>query len=515
MKSLENGNNLLYRRGYLISNIDVRSGNFNFDVDDWNIGRFHTLNVYHDKLLEFKKSRSGDIEIGVLGIIVDPFNNILETEVIIENCILFLSKSEDEFWDYVNKLSGRFIILVKTSANFFAFQDAAGNRSLYYYKKEGNNNQILLSSHTELIASIKKTKVCSKVKSFMESEEFKNGDNRYLPGLVTPFENIYSLTPNTFIELNSKRIERFFPRHALQKNSLSDSVAEELAYLLSNQINLLSRKYKLAVSLTAGLDSRVSLAATREVKNSILYYTYVCGFTGLDFSDKTASDAKLAKKISEKLDFNHKIFTHDGKVNEEFIQVFLRNTSYVSTGFRAHIAEILKKNYPENRLHIKSNVSEIGKAHYRNKYAFLPEKSDPLVFSKLYGNYGNNRQFLTDVFRQFIDTTKLQKENLFNYDLYDLLYWEHYIGRWQSLCLQEWDLVQDSYILFNNRYILDKMISLPFKNKSRKDLYKLIINDLWPEASRIDINPHKEKNSSKNLLRIIRGISLRMKTHYQ
>ena len=508
-------NNLLYKRGYLISNTKTESGNFEIDFDDWNKDKFHKLNVYHDKLLEFKKSKSGDIEIGVLGIIVDPFNNIFETEIIIENCILFLSKSDDEFWDYVNKLSGRFIILVKTSAKLFAFQDAAGNRSLYYYKKERINNEILLSSHTELIAEIKKSKVWSKAKSFMESSGFKNNNNRYLPGLVTPYENIYSLTPNTLIELNSKRIERFFPRHNLQKNSLSSSLAEELAHLLSAQIKLLTSKFKLAVSLTAGLDSRVSLAATREEKNSILYYTYVCGYDGLDFSDNTAPDAKLAKKLSEQLDFNHKIFTHDGKVNEEFIQVFLRNTSYVSTVFRAHIAEILKKNYPENRLHIKSNVSEIGKAHYRNKYAFLPEKSDPYVFSKLYGDYSNNRLFLTEVFRHFIYTTQLQKENLFNYDLYDLLYWEQYIGRWQSLCLQEWDLVQDSYMLFNNRYILNKMISLPFKNKSKKEMYHLILNELWPDLTKIDINPHKEKNSSKKLIRIIRGISLRMKTHTQ
>jgi len=396
-------------------------------------------------------------------------------------------------------------MVVKTPDKIFAFQDATGNRSLFYFKN--GSNELLLSSHSELIADIKQEEFTNEAKLFLKSEGFINNNNRYFPGLFTPYKNIFRLTPNTLITLDNLNIKRFFPRRGIKNSKIDDSTVEELASLLTNQIKLLNQKYDLAVSLTAGIDSRLTLAACKEMKDDILFYTYIYG----KVSNK---DAKIAETLCNKLNLNYSKLQFNGDQDEEFEAEFMKNTSFISTKYRAQIAEILYNEYPQNRLHLKSNLPDIGKAHYRNRFAFLPSRSDANILSRLY-NAKYNSTYVQKAYRDFIETTHFYSENLFNYDLYDLFYWENYIGNWQSLCLYEWDVAQDTCIIYNNRIFLKKMICLPLKDRFNKKLYYDLIKYMWSESNEIEINPHIQQKKYQFLLRIRKGLSLRLKSYYR
>ena len=488
----------LYKRGYLISKKPIVFKNTEFKLTDWASKKFNQYFIYHDPLMNFTTQKQNGVEIFILGIILDPYNKWINNAAILDRCCLLLKASESDFWDYIDTLSERFILFAKTDQLCFVIQDAAGNRSLFYTIDDSNT---FLSSHSELIADIQNESISRDALEFMSQPGFKKNNNRYFPGRFTPYQNIFSLTPNTLLHVDDGKIERFFPRSESESFKVNPGLLDELEYLLKTQVQLLSEEYNLAVSLTAGIDSRLTLASCRENLQGIFAYTYVV-------DELTKQDSHIASLLSDKLDVPHKTWNCRKDLEEGFTGKFLKNTSLVSTSYRARIARMLLNKYPADHLHLKSNMPDIMKAHYKKKFAFLPDQSSSFIFSRLYG-ICNNSKFVVNAFEDFISVTQLKKEMVYNYDLYDLFYWEHRIGAYQSLSLCEWDIAQDSYILFNNREILKRMIQIPLRDRIKFRLYYRLIEHMCPEISGIKINPHKKDKISKKIFRLIRGASLR------
>lgn len=494
--------NLLYKRGYLLTNFSIQNRPA-VNIHHWNRHNFSDLSVHTDPDVHFISYKAQSIEIACIGIVMDPFHEWINTISILEKCVETLKKSFEIFWEYIDTLGGRFIILVKKEDQLIAFQDAVGTRSLFYFD-DPSNQHTLISSHSELIADLLKLDTDKKAKRFLQDENFKNNKNRYYPGLFTPYRQVFSLTPNTYLDIRTNKITRFFPRKNWSIEQHLSSV-NDISLLLKNQLQLLNRKYDLAISLTGGLDSRLTLAASKKIKDAIFYYTLIYG------NDHTSSteDARVAKKLARTFHLNHHILQYDQSSDPEFIAQFKKNTSGVSSDFRAKIAEILYHQYPQNKLHIKSNIIDISKAHYRRRFAYLPHHYDASVFSKLY--YGSmDMPYVNQAMQHFIDKTELQSHPTYDYDRYDLFDWEHQRGKWQSLCLYEWDTVQDTIIIYNHRLILKHLISQSIKDRKRSTLHKQLITGMWPELLDLEIEQYG-RLPWKPLARRVKGLALRLK----
>jgi len=471
-----------------------------FDLTNWTSKKFNDFFVYHDPLLNFVTQKNKGAEIFTLGIILDPYNKWINNEAILDRCCSLLYASERDFWDYVDTLSGRFILFVNTDQLSFVIQDAAGNRSLFY-SIDGINT--LLSSHSELIANIHDKRISDDASEFMSQPSFQKNNNRYFPGRFTPYRSIFSLTPNTLLHVDDGKIVRFFPRSESKSYKVNPGLLDELEFLLITQVQLLSEKYRLAVSLTAGIDSRLTFASCRENLQGIFAYTYVV-------DELTKQDSHIASLLCDKLHVPHKTWYCSKKFEDSLLQKFLKNTSFVSTSYRARIAKMLLQNYPTDHLHLKSNMPDIMKAHYRRRFAFLPYQSSSIVFSRLYG-IGYKSEFVRKAFDDFICVTGLKNEVVYNYDIYDLFYWEHHFGVGQSLNLCEWDIAQDSYILFNNREILKRMIQIPMRDRLAFKLYHQLIERMCPDISGFKINPQKKIQPLYKVRRLIKSALLRFK----
>lgn len=495
-------NHLLFKRGFLISDSQIpnQSG---LHIQDWISYKFGNLHLAIDPSVPYRSFKEKEFEIASIGIIMDPINNLINSNELLENCIEEIKRSRDHFWDYIDTLGGRFVILLKEGNEIIAFQDAVGTRSLFYYHKE-NDDKILLSSHSELIAEIMNLSMDDEAKQFMNLKIFRENMNHYYPGLLSPYKAILSVTPNTYIHLQSKKITRFFPRKSW-KSEMDKPSLFDVPKLLKNQLNLLNSQYSLAISLTGGIDSRLTLSASRDIKDSIYYYTMIYG----DHHKGSKRSAEYAKKISEAFELDHHILKHKDEMSPEFLSVYKKNTSNVSSEFRAKIANILLHKYPENRLHIKSNVVDMAKSHSRRRFAFLPKDSNAKVFSELYGGY-LNISYVNRAMQHFIDITQLKRDRIYDYGLYDLWSWEFGNGKWQSLCMYEWDVAQDSIVIYSNRNVLKPFIFQSLRQKKNQAMHYRLIKELWPELLQIEIEKNKN-NSWNSLLRCLKGLSLRRK----
>ena len=80
-----------------------------------------------------------------------------------------------------------------------------------------------------------------------------------------------------------------------------------------------------------------------------------------------------------------------------------------------------------------------------------------------------------------MDLVDLRPDRIFNYDMFELFYWEHTMGTWQSLQIMDLDVAQDTFILFNNRHILKKMLSVPLEDRLWNRIHLEIIRSRCPE----------------------------------
>jgi hypothetical protein len=493
--------NFLYKRGFVITNKDpLEDKKGILQKLNWRNIKIGEYNVIFDGNLNINSSSLAGTDILVVGTVLDPFNNLINSDDITEKLAQKFNDSTEDFFDYLDRLSGRFILLLKSKTKTFILQDATGTRSVFY---TWQSNFVFISSHAELLADLNCYKPSDEANRFKSSIQFRDNKDSYFPGISTPYEEIKMLTPNTLLNLSAREVERFFPRENLENQEINNELIGELSDFFQSQVDLLRKDYSLSLSLTAGLDSRLSLATSKKHKDHIYFYT-------LTYGKNSEKDAEVARDICDELNLTHHIIPTKGKIDDGFMDLFLKNTSNMSSEFRGEIGEALYYNYPQGCLHIKSNGSEICRGYYRDIYAILPNKILGEVYAKLYG-INPQSSFVRESFEEFIEVTKLNKESIYNYDHYDLFYWEHRIGNWQSLCLYEWDIAQDTFIPFNNRYILTKMLSIPLKDRLSGRLYYDIIKKVWPETLTIPINPFNRKAKLKKVKRIKKGLQFRMK----
>lgn len=466
---------LSFRRGYLITKkgrkLDLPSR-----IKDWDVNSSDRYTIYTHQELPNHIYQDQDDFVAILGRVIDPINNISNEDIILKNIYERLSDSLEDFFDYLELLTGRFVIFVDEEKYNLVLQDATGNLSLFY---EIQSDNCLLSSHPGIIAKIGNHHLN------LQAERIIHSKASSFPGIATPYPRIKMLTPNTLLNLPNMSRKRFFPRARLRSREISDQLLNKMASILKKSVDLLNNENKLSLSLTSGLDSRLSLATTKDISGEVQFYTWAGG-------DPGSEEVPAVKSLCDHLDIDLEIIKLGREVPSDFIEVFMDNTSRMSRLNRAHTAYNLLRSYPENTMDLRSNVAEIGRTYYRDRMAFLPNNIDNEIFSKLY-SVEPNSAYVQKKFEEFIEVTEFKKEKIYNYDPYDLFYWEYRMGNWLSLWLLEYSIAIDEFILFNNRYLLKMMLSVDYKHRRKNDIFHKLIDKLWSKCLEIPINPHKNK----------------------
>lgn len=466
---------LLFKRGYLLTDTHFsgRGGNrYDHILGKWNREPVGGFLLCHDPASACHRAGGGGAELVLLGTAIDPVNGLPGPGPVVERLHSMYLLSEDSFFDGLDHVTGRFVLFVVTGNRSFVLQDADGTRTLFYDSSDGG---FMISSHSSLIAMLKGRMMSRAAGDFIGTAEYVAG-RRHFPGVTTPYEGIRMLTPNTLLRLPELQVERFFPREPLLESPVTDELVSELAGLFAAQVDLLAGNHRLAVSLTGGTDSRLTLASTAAVKSDVMCFTYV-------EDDANRADAELAAGLCRRTGITHYIYRVDpetcGSDLEEYMEMWRLATASMRADSQGRISKVLYDRYPADCLHLKSNVSEMGRVSFRrSRTTFMPGIVDPFTLARLYGINPRN-PFVRGSFRDFIDVADFRQDRFFNYDIYDLFHWEHRLGAWQSLQIMDFDTSHDTFILFNNRHILKKMLGV---HRLRNTLHLRLMEHLWPEV---------------------------------
>jgi len=453
------------------------------DVINWNATSIQNYTLYSDIKIPVTQLKNDSFQLIVLGDVFDYSNYTASNQEIINS---LLKINPTNFFTQFDSFCGSFIVFIHffETNNFFIFHDATGLRQFFY--KKNKSNQIIAGSQPTVINNFfpSQKNVSENSILFYKSKQFSR--RKIYVGNQTEFKKIKLLTPNHYLNEGTREVIRFFPSKQLSNQNLH-LVVKKSAEIIKNYIKAAHYRYGITIPITAGWESRVLLAASKDIKDLATYFV----FQHINMSDNH-QDIKIPKKLSKKLNFKLKIIKNNATKKHEIPNIN-QLISFPRHNYHTHwlIEEAFKGTIKAN-----GNVSEIARREW-DDLNLTNGKSIATV------QQYNGLNYAISYYDKWITKNiPLLKKQKYNYS--DILYWEENSANWAGKNNAEFRLVSEVFQPFNSRELLCDLLSVDEKYRKKQDsiLYRGIIKELWAECLTEPINPSFKKTVIKILQKI-------------
>ncbi len=458
----------LFCRGFVVSTERIKA-----PKDDWASFIFsnqkHTFYVWYDTKNNIAYYKENNNWCFILGIAMDTVDWHMNLNTICKNIVLKLNESNENFYDYIDTLNGRFIIIFGNEDEAKCLNDATATRSVYYHE-----NKCIIASHYKIIADITNESLWLYYLKYCEIEKNKPWT---LPGDYTPYNNIKILTANHEILLGKQKIRRFYPR-SNHKNYTMSEILQVLPTFLKNQMITLERYFTPIISVTGGNDSKVTMASSKDVRNKCVYFTFVNEMVDISNKDQKhrVEDLQYAQNVASLYNLNFKKLTLKPPLAPE-IEKYVKLNHY-----HQHIPSAIPeyvKDLPRNGIHVQSNIMEIIR-DLTYVYPKPPKTNTPQDVMSGWMMYWSKREEV----RPYVENywQKNEWDKIYNYERVRLFYWEHRMSTWNSAAtLLENDWAFNTFLLLNCRKLLEYGFCIPKYFRDKNFLTKAVVKALWPE----------------------------------
>lgn len=461
---------LLFRNQFVLGPHYIHS------FDGWNGAQINgRIFITSHPNLNICQVSSGPKSITLMGYIIDPRNPGHDDRTILNE----LLHQFDGCRGLIKKtypLGGRWVLVLKDERGLFLLNDATGLRQVFYADIAGEK-EIWCASQPSLLASMLNLKKDGEALQFINFYSKRNREF-WLPGDASLFRGIRHLLPNHYLDLKSGHAFRFWPDCA-RKDISPEAALQKTSGLLTGLIRGAFNRFELVLSLTAGLDSRLVLAASKEIKDGTPAMTIQKGRA--DFAD-----VRVPSVLAKKLGLRHHILKPAEKVRDDFRSIYERNALYPHDAWVGDAQAIWDYNAGE-KVAMTGSAAEIGRCWYP-RYRKLEVTPRRLSMMK-----GMKHRFAALQFGNWLEGLR----DGFNYHPLDLFCWEQGAGNWLAMCQLEFDIAwKDIFTPFNCRELLITLLAVSesYRKPPGYELQKRMILDLWPEVLEEAINPHKKKS---------------------
>ncbi len=437
------------------------------------------LHIYHSNNLEVTQVEKDTTSLLCLGIVIDPFNPHSTSEEILQD-IMASCKNGEEVIEQTAVLSGRFVILYSTPGEGLLFNDAMGFLQIYYLPLKA---ETFIASSEKLYYTVNQNTavIRGEINQILESKLFRDSECSWYGDEGVGGE-LLKLLPNHCLDLNGMQAFR------MNMNSEDFSVDETIKMakqVLVGGIQGVVERYKAYLPLTAGIDSRTILAASRPWRDHIHYYIFE---KEEDVTNQV--DLSIAKMIAEDFELNFEIIRLTG-VTDVF-RDFINSQSM----FDRNINKIWDFEYQANSDqcgHIR--LSGLGGEVVRNFFGYTSGVA-PVKMLNVLSPYRNKVPYFSRKINEWYDRS-LPCALQYGYDITDLFYWEQRMGNWMADWITTQDVAIKEFSPFSNRYLFNNVLKIP-KTMLRAPKYKFIrelIKEMWPECLNYPINPSNLKGT--------------------
>lgn len=295
-----------------------------------------------------------------------------------------------------------------------------------------------------------------------------------MPGLATEYEGVEIITPNQIFAMRSKTMMRFYPDRDLPERSPKE-LAVEIAPLLTRQLVHIAGKQPVHLSLSGGMDTRLTLAASKPISREIKYFTYYTAQGIL------ARDREISETLAARLGLQHQIFPSSSKMAPSIKSLIEK---YEGRLRRSSIEYQIASN-TEATLHIRSSTLELARGYYLRNPANHNNRFTPHKLSRLFRR-GMAQEF-EPFFEEFIAKTSFESGRFHNFHFSDLFYWEHYLAAYYGTVIRAGRPYFETYMIYNCRKILELFLSCSLENRKNAAVIWELYDILWPEVLETEI----------------------------
>lgn len=475
-----------YRFGYVAftSNEFMTYINANPIISNWKVYGFSDIKVLCHPELDVNLASHANGNVIVIGTFFNPIDKIFCSRQI-ANELASIEFDSDLFFEALKPLSGRFVVFKKSKTGWIALPDAFGSKQRFF---SARNNGII-SSHCNLLAQLTNESIFNLSTALILHEHYRRRDVKYLPGLITEYEDIYYCPSNHYIEINTSKIKRFWPNKNIKHNDIA-IVDNVFIRYLDGYSDYIKESFDFELfGLTGGLDSRTLLSCLLAKDVSINSFTIFRG----DQGGNNRKDLNVACKISQHLNFDHQIIDasqQSTKYKNYFSSI--RNALRDSSGFHrmnaSYASALLYDAYKDRVASGKSNYSrgfggELLRGFYHGtKHSITQATSDQLALA--YGLLSGS-QVVKNCFSHFIES--LEYDLLYDVDINDIFYAEHRMSSWGAVALNETDITSHTMVGYNNRTLYEAFMGLNYDVRKTRSSFFNAISFFEPKLHDIEV----------------------------
>lgn len=464
--------NLLFRRQFVLTDRPCP------DLAHWTQRAFDTRRLYVHPDVELTAATSHRNASAVLiGYALDPAHPERSNRDVLDD-LLTCVDGPGQVARYLRRLSGRFVLVITLGDDTLAFHDPCGLRSVFYVQRDG---RLHLGSQPSILQRAVRLEGTKTLRLYQRSQ-YSRRLEAWLPAGCGLYKGVGQLLPNHFLRLSTATQQRYWPDRPIVRRN-ADEAAVEAANLLRRVVLAARARFELALPLTAGRDSRLILAACRDIAQEVFYYT-------LQYRELVPSswDIAVPAKLLRSLGLGHHVIDCRQPIDPAFAEVYAASNALAQVDDWGTIASAMRSAYPDRRVCLKGNCAEICRcAYYKTgKHAPITNASD--LVSRIAG--GNELPFVLEQMDGWFSQAQPAAKAA-GMDILDLFYWEHRMGSWQAQSQREWDLVQETFSPFNHRQLLETMLGVPVGSRCAPDyaLYHRMFQALWPAVLCQPLNP--------------------------
>lgn len=434
--------------------------------DNWEV-RTHPM-------LSYTTVCDGNASLTLLGFMLDPLDPYASDDDILRGLLPMLSSPADII-ERTGRFGGRWVLIAHVGAEAVLFHDAMGLRQVFY-SEMGGTGQVWAVSQPKLAATVLGLSIDEAAARYMDSQTFRSAKEYRWPVTASPYKEVRHLPPNHFLNLRTGLCKRYWPAQGLPKRSLDEGV-DQIAPLLRGLMLAAANRFDITISLSAGLDSRLVLAACRDIADRI---SYVSLRKSKDSDD--GIDIVVPAHLLNKLGLRHEVIKAPVTATAEFAALFKRNVHLAHDHYAAD-AEAIRTHYKRAKTVVTGSGGEIGRCHHGSRIPGLPRITPEYLVRAEIGK----SEFAARFYKAWLEDASKPRD----IHLLDLFEWENG-SCWLGMTQLEFDVAwQEILTPFNCRDILTLMLSIPDKYREGPSyrLFYELIERLWPEVLAEPINP--------------------------
>lgn len=387
-------------------------------------------------------------------------------------------------------LSGRFLFFLVESGTIRIFPDACALRSLFWTVHDGKFHA---ASQPNLLGKKVPLKPSGAYDQYFQSEYIKIKPDHYHPAGVSLFENVHQLVPNHYLEIRTGRKKgdgvhhtRFYPSRPLPRLTMEEGV-DAFTEILSGSLKAAARRSSLAVGLSAGLDSRLILAAAGPELST---FTLINRDPG-----EMRHDLDIPAALADRLGFAHELIDARKPLDKRFRAFYNANTDIPHSEHWGPQAQAMHAMFTNGRLAVKGDAAEII-CRYYYKFTHHPKITSHHQFLNMAKGW-KGIPFIDNALRRWFKDVRPAADRT-RHQLLDLFFWEHEMGGWMARNQLEWDIAQEVFTPYSNRELLEAGLGVDERHRRlpHNTFFIRAIEKLWPDLLLEPIHPEKTPSRS-------------------